>query len=237
MNPIIKEPNSIVLSQTAYLYSPGDIDINGIKLAFKYSYAEEYFSAVYPGISDELRREIRKRAVSLKMKKGQQLVNEEKVLSSLYLIRKGLLRGFICYKKEDITVWFGCENEPVVSFDSLMEYMSSKKKIEALEPCTLEVIKVEDLQWLFTNFPEFAIIIRLLFEGYSRDVEERAFISRISAAKERFLYLFKSEKYNQVLRRASLKYVASFLGMRKETLCRIRANTNSTEKNADIVSN
>jgi hypothetical protein len=110
----------------------------------------------------------------------------------------------------------------------LLSVMPAIENIEALEPCSLEVIRGEDLLWLYAHFQETTDIARLILEGYYRDAEERAFIARLTSAKARYLYLVES-KYGSAINRASLKYVASFLGMRKETLCRIRAGTVQSE--------
>jgi len=64
-------------------------------------------------------------------------------------------------------------------------------------------------------------VARRLWEDNYRGAEERAYLGRIPSAEKKYKKFI--EKNPNLMNRIPLKYIASYLGMTVETLCRIRA--------------
>ena len=79
----------------------------------------------------------------------------------------------------------------------------------------------QDLQWLYQQYPEFNFVGRVLTERYYVRGEARAIALRRQTALERYETLLETNP--QLLHRAHLKHIASFLGMAPETLSRLRS--------------
>ncbi|MCZ8342741.1 MAG: Crp/Fnr family transcriptional regulator, partial [Leptospira sp.] len=93
--------------------------------------------------------------------------------------------------------------------------------IEALEECELGEITYQDLNDLYEKFPAMNKLGRILTELYYIELEERAIHFQFKTAKERYEYFLK--KYSHAFHRIPLAHIASFLGITKETLSRIRS--------------
>lgn len=187
----------------------------------KHSFALDFITSVYP-VSDEYRKLMLERTYYKSFKKGEILVRKDEICSSVFYIKKGLIRGFIDYNAGEITTWISCENELVTSISGFFKRGPSKENIQAIEPCIVECLDADDLQELYTCCPESNIVTRLILEKYYQDAEDRAFVARLPTAIEKYNYILQSDSYSHLLNRAPLKFVASFLGMRLETLSRMR---------------
>jgi CRP-like cAMP-binding protein len=94
------------------------------------------------------------------------------------------------------------------------------ENIEILEDSTLYAISYESLQYLYHHYPEFNLLGRRLVEKYYVELMERTLSFQFQSARERYLQLLTNRP--QILQRASLGHIASYLGISQETLSRIR---------------
>ncbi|MNI86057.1 hypothetical protein D3C73_1431130 [compost metagenome] len=76
---------------------------------------------------------------------------------------------------------------------------------------------------LYENFPIANYVGRKMTEIYFQSAAERAYLCRLPTAQKRYQrFLFT---YPHLVNRVPLKYIASFIGMRLETLSRIRTSS------------
>lgn len=73
----------------------------------------------------------------------------------------------------------------------------------------------------FEKYPETNTVARRLWEHNYRGAEERAYLGRITSAERKYKKFIESQP--NLMSRVPLKYIASYLGMTVETLCRTRA--------------
>ena len=104
---------------------------------------------------------------------------------------------------------------------SLSSHQPSSVSIQALENVVYGRIYKEDLQNLYDRSVELQNVGRAILEGMLIEESEWKEMYTLYDPEERFLFLEKKEP--QVLQRVPLQIVASFLGMRRETLSRIRS--------------
>src|SRR5690606_23861473 len=93
--------------------------------------------------------------------------------------------------------------------------------LQALEDSLLIEIERRAIDELYERFPETNIIGRKILECYYRDAEERAFLARLPSADRRYKRFVLTRP--ELLGRVPMKFIASYLSMTLETLCRIRA--------------
>lgn len=140
----------------------------------------------------------------------------------MYFIVRGLVRGFIKHKGKRITTWLSSEEELVGAIrhpDNQGKY--SVEYIQALENCSLIAIPYTLMDSLYDRFPETNFIGRKLMALESYKASERAVLARIPQASERYAMLM--ENAPKIFDRVPLYYIASYLGMRNETLSRVKA--------------
>ena len=178
------------------------------------------FNSIHP-ISKEAIEYLDLKSYPLKVNKGKFLLKANQANNQLFLITKGVVRGFMVEENKEITTWINEENEIVGSIRSLgLPWAVSEENIQVIETAHLIGIEYSCIEYMYSNFPESNIIARIILENSYRDAEERAFICRIPSAEKKYLRFMKTKP--DLINRISLKYIASFLGITQETLSRIR---------------
>jgi CRP-like cAMP-binding protein len=149
------------------------------------------------------------------------LVRQGNVSDELHFIVSGCVREYFeDASADEINTWFGFENAVAVSTYSFFSQKPSLTNIQALEDTETIVIKHEDLQKLFNQYHEIERLGRLLAEQYLVQIEEMKIILQTLSAKQRYEYLLQHKP--EFIKRIPLKYLASFLGIKLETLSRVR---------------
>lgn len=178
------------------------------------------FKKFHP-LNDEIEKRINQHTFPISYKKNKYLVSPVDRNKFLFLIIKGVVRGFIKDGNNEITTWIAKENEVVGTIRNLWIDGDSDEYLQALEDVDLVAIPHVLSEYLYENFPEANIVGRKMMELYYRSAEERAYLCRISSAEKRYKRFLLS--FPDLINRVSLKYIASFLAIRLETLSRIRA--------------
>lgn len=154
------------------------------------------------------------------LSKNACLLNEGKVCRHLYFVEKGALRGFYNLDGKEITHWFGFENDFVTSFHSFITTGPAVENIQLMEGSILWAISKETLTGLFDHYHEIERLMRIAYEKYYIRLEERFINAQFKTAKERYEDLLQQTPH--IIERVPLGYIASYLGISKETLSRIR---------------
>lgn len=178
------------------------------------------FKKFHP-LNDEIEKRINQHTFPISYKKNKYLVSPVDRNKFLFLIVKGVVRGFIKDGSNEITTWIAKENEVVGTIRNLWVDGDSEEYLQALEDVDLIAIPHVLSEYLYENFPEANIVGRKMMEQYYRSAEERAYLCRISSAEKRYKRFLVS--FPDLINRVSLKHIASFLAIRLETLSRIRA--------------
>jgi len=178
------------------------------------------FKKFHP-LNDEIEKRINQHTFPISYKKNKYLVSPVDRNKYLFLIVKGVVRGFIKDGATEITTWIAKENEVVGTIRNLWMDGDSEEYLQALEDVDLIAIPHVLSEYLYENFAEANIVGRKMMELYYRSAEERAYLCRISSAEKRYKRFLVS--FPDLINRVSLKYIASFLAVRLETLSRIRA--------------
>lgn len=180
----------------------------------------EYFRQIYP-IGKEVEDEIVKRSEVVKFRKGCIILEHGQLCRYCYFAGCGLARAYyITETGRDVTSWFMKEGDIIIAVHSFFEQVPSREVIEALEDTVCVGLTYQSLQEIYRKFPEFNFIGRELTQKYYIQMEERAFSLRMDKAKEKYAKLEKN--HPDLLARAPLSFIASYLGISRGTMSRIR---------------
>ena len=156
------------------------------------------------------------------LQKGDFFVRQNNVCRQIAFINKGTLRTFyINDKAEEITSCFCTENSLTTSYKSFIVQKPSSLSIQALEDTELLVIDYEHLRKLYSASPAWQNVGRTIAEKEYMVMEQYAFVLNNETAKEKYLRLLKEQP--QIIQKAAVNHIASYLGITTRTLSRIRS--------------
>lgn len=175
----------------------------------------------YPEMLNEGRHQLESILVRKEFKKGEMLLREGQTSHNLVLVGKGMIRQFYYKNGKDITEHFSYEGCVAVCLESTIRKAPTRLMIEALEDCVVyylpydKMIQLAEVSWEINMFYrktlEFSLIVsQVKADGW-----------RFETAHERYNRLLTSQP--EVIKRAPLSHIASYLLMTPETLSRVRA--------------
>ena len=157
----------------------------------------------------------------LNLQKGDFFVKQDKICRHIAFILKGTLRTYyINDKAEETTSCFCTENNLTTSYKSFILQQPSNLILQAIEETQLLVIEYENLQKLYAKSTVWQTIGRAVAEREYIVMEQYASILNNETAKEKYLRLLKEQP--NVLQKANIEDIASYLGVTRRTLSRIR---------------
>lgn len=178
------------------------------------------FASITP-LSDELKDTIESSCTIDDYEANTYLLSPGKVSNKVFFVYKGLIRSFHYSGDREHTSWIMKENDFMLSVYSFFSRKPAFEYIETMECSTFISLSYTKLQQLYKEFPEFNIIGRIITEQYYLQSEARAIALRQHTAEERYKSLIKSDP--DLIKRVSVTVLASYLGMSRETLSRVRA--------------
>ena len=161
--------------------------------------------------------------VSQKYAKGEMILKEGGICRQFLYIDKGLVRQFYFKHGKEVTEHLGQEHTIVMCIESLFKEEPTKLQVEALEPTTVYALPKAELERVAMHNVNIQILYRKILEESLIISQIHADLVRFETAQDRYKKLCKL--CPQVVLRAPLVYIASYLQMTPETLSRVRAST------------
>jgi CRP-like cAMP-binding protein len=171
-------------------------------------------------LSENLQDQIELYLVEEHFPRKSMLLKEGQVSQRVYFIKRGFIRAYYHKGIREFTSWFMGEGDIIVSVYSFFSRKPSFENIEVLEDCILQSVNWDQMQNIYKNYPEFNQTGRLITEQYYIRSEERAIDLQTLTARQRYEKLILT--YPDILQKASLGQIATFLSVKQETLSRIR---------------
>ena len=160
------------------------------------------------------------------LKKGDYFVQPGKICRHIAFINHGSFRTFYFNdKSKEITACFRCAMSTVSSYKSFILQEPSTLAVVAMEDSELIVIDYNNLQKLYAESMAWLNLGRVLAEIEYINMEGYASVLNNESAKEKYLRLLKEQ--GEVLQKANIEHVASYLGVTRRTLSRIRQEISS----------
>ena len=157
----------------------------------------------------------------LKIKKGDHFLKEGEPNLLLGFIVNGLVRIYITKKGEEQScIDFSKEGEFITVYESFLQKGISTQSIQAIEDTTLLVINNNDLQNLYQNIPNGDKLGRIVIEKRFIELAKQLLSIYLHNSEQRYLHFVKT--YPDLLQRVPQYYIASFVGVKPQSLSRIR---------------
>lgn len=153
-------------------------------------------------------------------KKGEVLLREGQVSRDSYFVIEGCVRKYYILDGEERTTEFYVEDESVASLQSYKNKTSANHYFECVEDCRLAVLNYEKEQELFNRVPKYESLCRMAMESDFGEQQEALDKFIISSPEERYKNLIETRP--DLLQRVPQYHLASYLGVKPESLSRIR---------------
>lgn len=180
-------------------------------------------------VSDEMWKVISSVVKLIYIEKGKLILQEGATCNKLYFLSKGLFRSF--YMNEngiEITSAFTFENEFFTNIKGFINTTISNESIQALENSHVCILDRNDYYQIIEKYPQLLHISHNTINQHRVELEDRIRMLQSTLAKDKLAFF--DLYYPGLKERVPKKHIASFLGMRYETMNRaLKANTNSND--------
>ena len=158
--------------------------------------------------------------VPRKYLKGQMILSEGEVCKDLLYVAKGMTRQFYFKNGKELTEHMSVEGGIVMCIESLFKEEPTRLQIEALEPTWVFAMPKARLEEVALHNVNIQILYRKILEESLIVSQVHADLVRFETSQDRYQKMCKLMP--QVILRAPLIYIASYLQMTPETLSRVR---------------
>lgn len=152
--------------------------------------------------------------------KNEFLLSAGEVCHSLYYINEGYCKSYYDVDGELKNTGFFFENDIVTNVGSFGSGQRSEFAIVACEPLSTVVFDKDKLFQVAEQISEIDTLGRNCIRLFAAKMENLSKIHQLYTPQERYAYLEKH--YPHFLQRIPITQLASFLGITRETLSRIR---------------
>ncbi|MDP4262823.1 MAG: Crp/Fnr family transcriptional regulator [Bacteroidota bacterium] len=152
--------------------------------------------------------------------KGQTLLKEGQVCRNIYFIESGQLRTYYLKNGKEINLNFTFENNFLTNLKSFLSGAPSEYYVRASEPTVVWKFNKDQVLSLYRQSCEIESFGRKLVEQLLIRQEDHNNLFKLYNPSERYHYVAKY--HPKLLQRVSLTQLASYLGISRETISRIR---------------
>ena len=180
---------------------------------------QDFIRSSFPELSQPSLEALSMCAVLLQAKKGVELIAEGKRHKYFYLMVGGSAKTFYLKGGKEICTWFAFDEEVLATIKTFND-QTSNESIVLLEDSTLVQFEISSVKALAASNIELSHLLNDLLTEHALFLEEKLYQLQFMSSQERYMSLINTAP--EVLQRVSLTDIASYLGVSRETLSRIR---------------
>ncbi len=148
------------------------------------------------------------------------VLREGQVCKELGFINKGAFRMYYLSEGKEINTHFSFENKFVVNYDSFLQETPSRYFIQALDDAEIVTFNLPTLQSAYNRSQNWERFGRIMAEYSYKLTTKRVEGFMFMDAEQRYLQMMKETPH--FLERVPLYHLASYLGIERESLSRLR---------------
>lgn len=162
------------------------------------------------------------RAVQMEeLPKNYLLQEQGKVCNHIYFVLEGIVRCCRHADGKEVTFWLVFEGAFFCSYFSFIYRKPSEDSLTLISNCKLLSISYETLQHLYQKDSVWVNLNRRIIDHYYTEMQSRLMSLLSQSSAERYDNLL--QQHPDIERKVKLGHLASYLGIRQETLSRLRA--------------
>jgi CRP-like cAMP-binding protein len=155
----------------------------------------------------------------VEVKKGDFLFQEGDICKFIGFMLKGCVRVFLLNDDRECTLSFHTEHRSFGDYRSFLEQTPTSFFCEAIEYSKVLKFNHQALHFI-EKLPDGQKFLRLHAEGFASLMRDKLVSLYMDTPEERYRKLFEDESY--ILERVSNYHLASYLGIKPESLSRLK---------------
>lgn len=152
---------------------------------------------------------------------GEEIPSYDKTANHFYFVKSGFIRSYRLIDGDDFTYTFFLEGDICVDYESILRNKPSTHFFEVLAPTETIKYNFSEIEALFDKHPRIERIARKMAEFAYVNLLNRVREFQSDSLEKRYLNLIENNE--EVFQAAPLKHIASYLGVKPQSLSRIRA--------------
>ncbi|WP_121665337.1 Crp/Fnr family transcriptional regulator [Mesonia aquimarina] len=157
----------------------------------------------------------------VKLRKKQQLIQPDQEVSSEYYVVKGCLKAYyVDINGDSHIIQFAIEDWWISDFEAFFIDKPARLFVEAIEDSVLLALNKSSLETLYKRIPKFERFFRIKTTNAFVSLRKRILSSLQKNSKERYIEFCRD--YPTMEKRIPNYQIANYLGIKPETLSRIR---------------
>jgi len=157
----------------------------------------------------------------LRVEKGKHLITQGTMVQNLYFVLNGYCRAYHDTPEgEEITTNIAAPGEFVTAFEGFINSCESKESVQCITRCDVLVITKERHDSLYDQITNWSVYCRGVYEFHILKLAERLAMMQNLSAADRYEKLLSTQP--GLAQNAAIKYLASYLGIRPQSLSRLR---------------
>lgn len=153
-------------------------------------------------------------------KKKEFLLQEGKVCNKITFVNNGIMRLFYNVEGVENTIQFFFGDSWYTDYASFLTGKPTLENLQALEESEVVQFKKEDLNKLYDSMPIFEKVGRIFAENAYLSISQLNQMKTNEEPELRYINLLKTRP--ELVQQIPQHYIASYLGIKPETLSRIR---------------
>jgi len=139
----------------------------------------------------------------------------------LSFVAQGLMRVYYVNPQgQEVTIRFAAEGDYSTDYYAFITQTPSLFHLQSLEPTTLLTASYQHIQHCYQLHPGLERYGRLIAEEVFKDQHQRLVSFQMDPAEQRYLHFL--HQHPALFQRISLTHLASYLGIERQSLSRIR---------------
>lgn len=155
-----------------------------------------------------------------KYTKGSILEKEDNVAQNLYFILNGFVRSYLNEDGTELTTQIIEKNNFITAFKSFVSGVVSKETIQCISDCQMLYITKPDYVALTKKSAIWNTFCKLVYEKNISFNQQRIKDLLVLSAEKRYIKLLSERP--EIIQNVPVQYIASYIGIKPESLSRIR---------------
>lgn len=189
------------------------------------------FISKYISLTEDEKNAIVSLDIFHSVKKGTTLLEENQKSKDIYFILKGCIRTYYVLDGKEVTTAFYTETDALTPPCVIMK-TPSDYYVSCVEDTILIVTNSDIELEVNSKFPKFEVMCKILSEELLAKQQIDFDVFKTSSPEQRYLNLL--EKRPDLVQRVPQHQLASYLGIKPESLSRLRARILKKEKSEFI---